>query len=384
MKRLLGMVLLGVIALAALAQARTFKTLHSFTGNHDGGNAQAALIQDKAGNLYGTAPGGGGFSDGVAFELSTAHTETVLLGFDQTDGMSPIAPLIRDSDGNLYGTAQAGGSGDCDGGCGTVFKLDTAGNEITLHEFAGGTSDGCDPFQGVIVDNAGNLYGTTGYCGNSPYGDGTVFKIDTAGNETILHNFDGSDGGRPTGGHLLMDAAGNLYGVTANSYGGYGLLYKLSKDGTLTVLHGFGGGKSDGCSPLGSVATDKQGNLYGTTDGCGTADAGVVWKVTKKGKETILHNFAGGTSDGCYPEAGVVLDSNGNLYGDTVNCGASNQGTVWELSPKGSITLLHSFGFTDGSNPYGEVLRTAKGTLYGTTSYGGSYGYYGTVWEYKP
>src|SRR5208283_3225729 len=117
------------------------------------------------------------------------------------------------------------------------------------------------------------------------------------------------------------------------------------KQGTLTVLRSFAGGTSDGCYPIGTVAMDKAGNLYGTTEGCGSANDGVVWKVSKKGKETILHNFAGGTSDGCNPEAGVVLDSNGNFYGDTVYCGASSQGTVWELSPKGALTLLHSFAF---------------------------------------
>ncbi len=271
------MAMLGVIGLATLAQARTFKTLHSFTGNHDGGSPQAAVIQDEAGNLYETAPGGGGFSDGVVFELNTAGTETVLLSFDQADGVGPFAPLIRDSDGNLYGTTSAGGSGDCDGGCGTVFKLDTAGNETTLHEFAGGTSDGCYPTQGVIMDEAGNLYGTTEYCGNSDYGDGTVFKIDTAGNETILHNFAGEDGATPAYGHLLMDTGGNLYGVTYHSESGYGELYKLSKQGTLTVLRSFAGGTSDGCYPIGTVAMDKAGNLYGTTEGCGSANDGVVW-----------------------------------------------------------------------------------------------------------
>jgi uncharacterized repeat protein (TIGR03803 family) len=384
MKRLNVMALVGLIALVGLAQARTFRTLYSFTGRHDGGKPEAAMIQDQAGNLYGTTPVGGGFSDGVVFELNTSGTETVLLGFDQNDGTSPIAPLIRDSEGNLYGTAQAGGSGDCDGGCGTVFKLDTAGNETTLHEFAGGTSDGCFPLQGVTMDKDGGLYGTTGFCGNSTYGDGTVFKIDTAGNETILYNFTGADGDRPTGGHLLVDSAGNLYGVTSGGGYAYGVLYKLSKQGTLTVLHSFIGSTSDGCGPYGTVAMDNGGNFYGTTYGCGSSDDGVAWKVSKKGHETILHSFAGGTSDGCYPEAGVVLDSKGNLYGDTVYCGASGQGTVWELSPQGALTLLHSFGFTDGSYPYGEVLRTANGTLYGTTSYGGSYGYYGTVWKYKP
>jgi uncharacterized repeat protein (TIGR03803 family) len=193
-------------------------------------------------------------------------------------------------------------------------------------------------------------------------------------------------------GRLLIGEAGDLYGVTyAGGAYGYGVLYELSRRGKFTVLHSFNNSTSDGCYPNGSVNMDKAGNLYGTTSACGSSYLfGTVWKVSRKGKETILHSFAGGLSDGCNPSAGVVLDSEGNMYGNTNRCGAYRYGTVWELSKDGRLTLLHSFDLSDGADPVGELLRTAKGELFGTTWEGGSsgsgcYGYgCGTVWSYVP
>jgi uncharacterized repeat protein (TIGR03803 family) len=241
------------------------------------------------------------------------------------------------------------------------------------------------------MDEKGNLYGTTSAGGAYSYG--TVFKVTPKGTEILLHSFEGgsSDGESPFYGHLLMDKAGDLYGLTEEGGGGTGcdnfghgcgVLYKLTQNGTLTVLHSFAGGTSDGCFPLGSVAIDKAGNFYGTTEGCGSSNGGTVWELSKRGTETILHNFAGGYSDGCSPFAGVVLDSKGNLYGDTLECGAVDDGTVWELS-NGTLTLLHSFDSSDGALPVGELLRTAKGELFGTTEFGGTYGR-GVVWSYVP
>lgn len=388
---------LAVLVLAALAQAQTFTALYYFTGGSDGASPLAALTPDKARNLYGTTNLGGDLENcapsgcGVVFKLDEAGHETVLWTFTGgNDGGNPGSGLVLDSAGNLYGTTFYGGAEQC----GVVFKIDAAGKESVLHAFTG--ADGCNPAQGLVMDKARNLYGTTAF---SAFSYGTVFKLDSAGNETILHKFGGgsSDGASPYMGHLLMDEAGNLYGVTY--YGGStgctygsscGVLYKLSKKGTFTLLHRFAGGTSDGCNPFGTVAIDKKGNLYGTTSYCGSSGGdgfGTVWKVNKTGTETILHNFAGGTSDGCNPYAGVVRDSEGNSYGTTMSCGTSiDGGTVWKLSAEGTLTLLHSFDWSDGARPDGEVLRTANGELFGTTSDGGSgNGYYlGTVWSYKP
>jgi uncharacterized repeat protein (TIGR03803 family) len=300
------------------------------------------------------------------------------------DGENPEASLMRDSIGNLYGIATWGGAYNY----GSVFKIHTAGAETTLHSFTGGTSDGCLPAQGLVTDKSGNLYGTTAECG--AYGNGTVFKLDRAGKSTILHSFALGHDSLPEQGHLVWDKSGNLYGVT---YGGgsnactngCGVLYKLGTNGKFTVLHRFAGGVSDGCHPYGTVAMDEAGNLYGTTWMCGAPGNGIVWKVSKGGKETILHSFAGGVSDGCGPYASVVRDSHGSLYGTTSACGAHNLGTVFKLDSSGKETLLHSFagGAEDGATPLAEVLRTSSGELFGTTQYGGSADA-GSVWSYVP
>jgi len=375
--------LVVVLLLAALAQAQTFTTLYNFTGgSSDGGDPVAGVVQDPAGDLYGTAFAGGAYGDGVVFKLNTAGAETVLHSFAGLDGQTPTTPVILDKAGNIYGTTEHGGPGLC-GGCGVVFKVDTAGNETVLHSFAEGR-DSCSPDQGLVRDNAGNLYGTTTRCGSS--NKGTIFKIGSEGRFTLLHSFSGypADGARPFYGHLTVDKSGNLYGVTF--YGGVhgrGALYELSKKGTFVLLYSFKGGRKDGCLPYGSVVQDKAGNLYGTTGDCGFNDGGTIWKVSKNGKETILHNFAESTSDGCRPYGGVARDSKGNLYGITYACGANGGGALYELSTSGGLTVLHSFDFSDGADPIGEVLLTAKGILFGTTyAYGGDG--YGTVWMYVP
>jgi uncharacterized repeat protein (TIGR03803 family) len=385
------MALAVVVVLTTLAPAQTFTTLYNFSFGSDGGAPFAGVVQDAAGSLYGTTGGGGdlncggsGNGCGVVYKLDSAGTETVLHSFSGPDGEYPYTPLVRDKAGNIYGTTWGGGSS----GNGTVFKIDTGGRETVLHSFTGG-SDGCNPLQGLLLGQSGTVFGTTYMCGSSGYG--TIFKVDSAGHFTLLHSFAGgsSDGWYPAFGHLTRDKSGSLYGLT--EYGGArgdGALYKLSKSGTLTLLYSFRGG-SDGCNPYGTVVQDNAGNLYGTTEFCGSnSDYGTVWKVSKEGKETILHRFTG-TSDGCYPYAGLARDAKGNLYGVAYGCGAGkseNWGALYELSARGRFTLLYSFGTgSDGVWPVGEVLRTTNGTLFGTTAYGGTYGLYGgTVWSYVP
>jgi uncharacterized repeat protein (TIGR03803 family) len=178
-----------------------------------------------------------------------------------------------------------------------------------------------------------------------------------------------------------MDALGTLYGVTEE--GGKangGIVYKMTKTGKLTVLHSFLGGTTDGCNVLGAPFMDKDGNIYGTTSSCGTNQLGTVWKLGKNGKETVLHSFAGGTADGEYPLSGVIMDAEGNLYGCTETGGADNVGTVYVVSKAGTETVLHSFDGTTGKYPYGGFAQNAKGTIFGTAQNGGTIGY-GTVWK---
>ena len=366
---LAGVLVLG-ISTTQSAQAQTFTTLHDFTGTPDGSSPYAPLVRDNAGVLYGTTESGGTSGVGTIFKVDKSGKETVLHSFaGGSDGANPFAGLVFDSAGNLYGTTANGGAS----GVGTVFELSKAGKETVLYSFVGGTTDGCYPFGGLLRDTAGNLYGTTEVCGAS--GVGTVFRLSKTGKETILHSFAGgsSDGEFPSFTSLLMDVSGNLYGVTEQGgTSNLGVVYKLGKAGKITILHSFAGGTSDGCDVFGTPAMDASGNLYGTANSCGSSQVGIVWKVSQKRKETVLHNFTAGASDGSEPIAGVIMDAKGNLYGSTYQGGSANLGTAYKLSKSGNITLLHTFTGADGDYLYSGLIRGAAGNLYGTTLYGGS------------
>jgi uncharacterized repeat protein (TIGR03803 family) len=407
--------------------------LYSFAGSPDGAHPAAGLVQDAAGNFYGTTENGGYLGTGTIYKLDKNGTETVLYSFAAgADGAYPEAGLVLDGAGNLYGTTAEGGGPRCYDslGCGTVFKLDTAGKETVLYSF-GGSPDGEYPVAGLLRDNAGNLYGTTSSGGASSFG--TVFKLDTTGKETVLYSFAGSpDGEHPYAG-LVQDAAGDLYGTTSsggasslgtvfkldttgkesilysfaqlpdgeypyvglvhdtagNLYGatdegglsGLGTVFKLDTTGKETVLYSFVAG-SGGAGPYASLVRDAAGNFYGTTYWGGTSGLGTAFKLTKRGKETVLHSFTG-SPDGAYPSAGLAFDAAGNLYGTTVQggnsvCGESGCGTAFKIDTSGKETVLYTFcsvyGCTDGARPYAGFIRDAAGNLYGTTSGGGAYG----------
>jgi uncharacterized repeat protein (TIGR03803 family) len=320
----------------------------------------------------------------------------------------PKGSLTADKAGNLYGTSFYGGQHDQ----GMVYELSptaTGYNATVLHSFSPNGVDGFGPMSGVILDNAGNLYGTTEFGGNggctSGFGCGTVFKLThtTKGwKETIVHDFQGYDGWQSFGG-LTMDSAGNLYGTTANggSYN-WGTVYKLSLSGgtwNLTTLYNFGGG-SDGAVSWASVIFDRAGNLYGVaSEGGGTNDdcsygCGTVFELSPTSSaewtETVLHNFTNDPNDGEYPSNTLIWDSAGNLYGTTSGGGGQAQaGIVFELSPDGSggwaETILHNFNdrATDGVGPSSNLVFDAAGNLYGETLVGGTEGV-GTVFQLRP
>lgn len=308
--------------------------LYAFTGTPDGANPVAGLIFDPAGNLYGTTSFGGdlscgepGFGCGTVFKLDTTGILTVLHTFSSgTDGDSPYAGLIRDPAGNLYGTTYLGGGRNA----GTAFKLDINGNETVLHTFSIGGGGGYYPQAGLLRDAAGNLYGTTNIGGASFWG--TVFKLDKAGKFSVLYSFTGGvDGGAPYAG-LIGDAAGNLYGTTyIGGASGQGTVFKLDKNGNETVLHSFAGG-ADGSSPYAGLIRDAAGNLYGTTVYGGTSNRGTIFKLDVNGNETILHSFSFNV-DGGYPQGGLIRDPAGRLYGTTTYGGVSNNGTAFALIP---------------------------------------------------
>ena len=334
----------------------TETVLHSFTGYPtDGANPYSGVIRDSAGNLYGTAAFGGLTSStcspngcGVVFRLDASGKETVLYSFaGGADGSQPDASLIRGLAGNLFGTTSFGGvTGVCVFGCGVVFKVNlTTRTEKVLYTFTGGT-DGGGPTGNLIRDPAGNFYGTTAIGGLTSsicyQGCGVVFKLDPIGTETVLYRFTaGADGEAPAAG-LIRDSTGNLYGTDGTGGLGLGVVFKLSPNGKLTVLHTFTGGSDGGHAN--SLIRDSAGNLYGTTfDGgdktstCSTYGCGVVFKLDAAGKETVLHTFRGG-ADGANPQAGLVGDSAGSIYGTTLYggapggaCGANGCGVVFKI-----------------------------------------------------
>ena len=302
-----------------------------------------------------------------------------------SDGAIPEGgDLILDPEGNLYGTTGFGGDLSCinylQPGCGVVFKVDRAGKESVLHGFTGGT-DGKTPLSGVVRDEEGNLYGTA--CNGGSYGMGVVFKLDRAGEETILYTFTGgADGGCPGYG-LLRDHAGNIFGAAeAGGADGKGVAFELDKGGTETVLYSFTGG-SDGASPN-NLTRDGEGNFVGTTYSggnlidCGGQGCGVVFKLNRAGKETVLYTFTGAT-DGANPLANVIPDEEGNLYGTTngggnlTGCYGYGCGVVFKLDRAGKETALYAFsGGADGSYPGADLIRDDDGNLYSTTFYGGT------------
>lgn len=317
----------------------------------------SALTMDSTGNLFGENELGGQQHFGSVFELSPnsgAWTFKTVYVFNGTEGIRPLGGLVFDQTGNLYGTTKDGGSPGCGSGCGTVFELSpsSGGNwtESLLHRFAGG-SDGAAPVAGLILDAAGNLYGTTPHGGLAD--NGTVFEVSPASGgwtETVLYRFTNThgDGDQPMAG-LVFDSAGNLYGTT--SAGGYyggeycygygcGTVFRLSPSlggWNETVLLQFS--QSDGVYPLGTLIFDSSGNLYGTTEGGLGYVWGTVFELSPSTgaawTETVLHNFGYPTTsghDGYLPECGLIMDSVGNLYGTTVGGGEHNGGTVFEIT----------------------------------------------------
>ena len=365
--------LILVAVLPAFGQTYTERVLHSFT-SQDGTDPLAGLVRDAAGNLYGTTFYEGPYGNGTVFRIEPSGTFDVLYAFaGGLDGGSPSCNLVQDANGNLYGTTSQGGAYQG----GVAFKVALNGTETVLHSFGNG-NDGASPSANLVIDSAGNLYGTTPVGGS--HGNGTVFKISSAGNETVLYNFaGGADGWQPLTG-LILDQAGDLYGSTnAGGKYGWGTLFKLTATGNHTVVYSFPGG-NDGSNPSG-VVLDPAGNLYGTASG-GKSDDGIVFKVSATGNATILHSFRGGT-DGAYPYSGVILDSAGNLYCTTYSGGGSNNGgTVFKVAVSGKESVLYAFpNSADGDAPVAAVIRDSAGNLYGTTKYGGLGG---TAFEVSP
>jgi len=382
---LFAAVLVSAVITTQSAQAQTFNILDSFNGT-DGYNPVGGLVQTTHGDLYGTTNLGGANSVGTVFKITPSGTLTTVYNFCSqsgcTDGAEPSAGLIQATNGDLYGTTQSGGVEDD----GTVFKITPSGTLTTLYKFCetSGCPDGYSPEAGLLQASNGNFYGTT-YLGGA-HADGTIFKMTAAGALTTLHTFDGTDGAYPARGVGLMQASnGSLYGLT-EYYGtnGGGTVFEMTTGGTLTTLYSFCkvvnglGYCTDGERPEGGLVQATDGNFYGVTETGGANDSGTVFKITPTGTLTTLYSFCSVVvnstcTDGASPTGGLIQATDGNLYGITDGGGANTGGTVFEITLGGTLTTLYSFG-SNGSNPgYAGLVQDTGGAFYGTTGYGGSF-----------
>jgi uncharacterized repeat protein (TIGR03803 family) len=383
----------GFLSLVLSIQAQTLTTMHRFQDT-DGSEPYNSLIQATDGNLYGTTDANGAYSGGTVFKITPSGTLTTLYNFCSKssciDG-SNAGALVQGTDGNFYGTAASGGTS----GSGTVFKITKSGMLTTLYSFCSqvGCTDGASPYAWLIQGTDGNFYGTAASGGMSS--GGTVFKITPGGTLTTLYNFcskvDCTDGASPYAG-LIQATDGNFYGTTFKGGGpGYGTVFKITKSGKLTTLYSFCSqvGCTDGASPTAGLIQATDGNFYGTTmNGAnGTSNAGTVFKITSSGKLTTLYDFVN-NGEGIFPVAGLVEGTDGSLYGATSVSGAYGGGTVFEITMSGKLTTLYSFcsqvqgGIcTDGEYPSAALLLDTNGNFYGTTQNGGSDYNAGTVFS---
>lgn len=379
------------------ARAGSFSVLYTFLGGSDGAAPDGDLVQDSTGNFYGTTVYGGGGNGsgciildggcGTIFELTSSGSESVLYAFaGQSDGANPFGGVVLAAGNYLVGTALKGGAD----GFGTFYQLAPDGTFNVLHAFAGAPDDGAGPASAPLEAPDSIYYGTTeigggGPCRTYPPGCGTVYEIDENGAEQVLHGFGaGNDGAFPFG-TPVADASGNLYGTTEeggaagcrqHGAGGCGTIYRLDSKRKEKVLYAFKGGK-DGAYPQAGVVEDSAGNLYGTATTGGKHGFGTVFKLPSHGKLTVLHAFRG-KGDGGDP-GGLIADTQGNLYGTTFvggnlkDCGGAGCGVVFKVASDGSETVLYAFtGGSDGANPEGNLLLGADGNLYGMTSAGGN------------
>ena len=359
--------------------------LYSF-GNNESAAPYAGLV-NVSGTLYGTTYWGGAIStsNGTVFAVSTSGKESVVYVFKgKPDGFGPEAGLVN-VNGTLYGTTRGGGKSGCYNnlGCGTVFSVTPSGTETVLHRFRPHSSDGANPYAGLVNVN-GTLYGTTVDGGLNDAG--TAFVITRSGKEHVLHSF-GSDGDGAYPQAALINVKGTLYGTTqyggAASCGSYGCgtVFSITPSGTEKVLYSFKGGSGDGARPTASLINVK-GTFYGTTESGGAHDSGTVFSVTQTGTETVLYSFKGG-SDGELP-VGESHQRQGTLYGTTAMGGAFGEnGTLFSITLSGKENVLHDFGDSgDGAQPYDGLINVG-GRLYGTT-YAGGANAEGSIFALKP
>ncbi len=378
---------LMLVAMVVDSHAQTVTPLVIFDGFNGGQPYQGLLVQGTEGSFYGTTELGGKSSGcgqegcGTLFGM-TAKGVLSTKSFNSTDGNVPRSGVVRGIDGGYFGTTNGGGAY----GQGTVFMVTPSGQLTTIYSFCAqtGCPDGLNPYGTVILGVDGNFYGTT-YSGGSN-GGGTVFTITPDGVLTTLYSFcsaaDCADGDDLTSG-LVQGLNGDLYGATQDGGrftkecpAGCGTVFRITPKGTLTTVHRFNG--RDGRRPFGALIVDNEGNLYGSAFAGGDltcnppAGCGVIYKITASGIVTTLHTFEN-SGDGIGPGAGLVLATDGNLYGATtgVESRIFNSGTLFQITPQGILTTLYNFSSATGTDPTSPLMQATDGSFYGTTLYGG-------------
>ena len=388
----------SILAPPLLARAQSLTPLYSFPANGSaaaGTHPFSGFALGTDGNYYGTTSTGGSNGSGTVFKMTPSGAVTTIYTFSSkyggangavanSDGANPNSGLVIGGNGLLYGTTSSGGTS----GEGTVFSLTTAGALTTLYNFNGG-STGSYPKAPLVADAGGNLYGTTSFGGN--HNSGTVFKITASGALTTLHSFstqkDGSnnaDGAYPDAA-LVVDTSGNLYGATSGGgANNCGTLFEVSVSGAFSVLHTFfrsDNSNTDGASPEAPLTLATDGSLYGAAEYGGQDNYGSLFKVSPSGSFTHLYNFSEAVGysnpDGAFPTGSLLANTNGNFYGTASRGGDDGAGTVYQLTPAGVLTTLHSFSDdssgsnTDGAYPSGNLTASSSGLLYGTAAQGG-------------
>jgi uncharacterized repeat protein (TIGR03803 family) len=334
-------------------------------------------MEASNGNLYGTTSVGGANGDGTVFQITMGGTLTTMHNFNHLspiDGSQPYAGLLQARDGNLYGTTTRGGSHNA----GIVYRITIGRTLKALHDLDY-SSDGALPYSALAMATNGALYGTAPDGGG---GAGTAFLITSFGQFSAIYRF-GAHGSQPVAG-LVQASNGNFYGTTA--MGGLyscGTLFEITPGGTFTWLHDFTGG--DGCYPQGTLVEGIDGDLYGTAPAGGAHNgfnAGTAFKISQSGSFTLLHVFD--RTDGEGSSGALIQASDGNFYGTTYGGGANSKGTIFKMTPDGTVTTLYSFcpqsHCPDGADPVAGLVQGTDGKFYGTTYYGGG-GNHGTVFS---
>jgi uncharacterized repeat protein (TIGR03803 family) len=380
LKRLAFLALGAVFTIAAPAQ--TFTSVADLDGSDGSLPFQNALVQGTDGNFYGMANAGGAFGQGTVYKVTADGTISLVYTFCSlaqcADGAQPSSPLVLGADGNFYGTTSGGGPNQK---AGTFFKLTPGGTLTTLHNFCAQSDcqDGSLPRGALVLALDGNFYGITGYGGIA--GLGSIFKITPTGVLTTLYSFcsqiDCTDGSTPFVG-LVQARDGAFYGTAGGGTTGNGVIFRYTPTGQFKTLYTFCPSEpcTEGSLPYGPLVVTANGTVYGTTAGGGAGAfyaGGTVFELTAAGTYSVVYDFCNLTNcdDGAGPQSGLILGTDGKVYGATVEGGFNGRGTAFRITSAGRFARLHSFDSTDGAYPMSALAQSTDGTFFGNTSNGG-------------